>query len=152
MAHHQSDHLMENMKIGQVVTVPVVMEIMQDPSGIRPEMIGFSDSDSRELYEALRRISGIGRKSALAALESGSWQDTLRAVAARDERWLCDLPGIGKAKAATIVKHLTSKYGSALPAPLPVPLRDWIAAREDLMSSQQIDLDTAERLLLDQLR
>ncbi len=154
MAHHQSMQLMEqNMLDTQSnITVPVVMEITQDPSRVHQELVGFADYRSRELYLALRSINGIGRKSALAALESGSWRDALYAVVSDDAKWLCTLEGIGPAKAKLIITKLTGKYGAALPQKLPVPVRQWIAAREDLMSSHNLSLDDAEDLLLAQLK
>jgi Holliday junction resolvasome RuvABC DNA-binding subunit len=153
MAHHQSMQLMEQYlhDSGIQLIVPVHLEVSQAPSAISFELVGFCDAPSRQLYGALRRIQGIGRRSALAALETGSYRDTLRAVAAGDVRWLTGLPGIGQARAETIIKLLRREYGKALPQPLSVGLATWIDARDQLVNTGMANVDEAEETLRRQL-
>lgn len=149
MAHHQSMQLMEAnlLDATTAVDVAVELEVSQVPSGITFDLIGFCDQGSRQLYSALRRIKGIGRASALAALESGSYRDVLLAVAASDVGWLTGLPGIGKARAETIIQRLRREYGKALPQPLSVNLATWIDARDQLVNSGIASVEEAEEAL-----
>lgn len=153
MAHHQSMQLMEtNMDDpDRVLTIPVVMETKMQPNGIEVEMLGFATQGARDLYQALVRIPKIGRETALRTLESGTHLDMLRAVAAKDRKWLMHFEGIGQAKADTIIKELGKVYDRALPRPAPGGLVGWIAAREDLMASHDLTLDSAEHMLFTEL-
>jgi Holliday junction resolvasome RuvABC DNA-binding subunit len=149
MAHHQAILLMD--RADEAHDIPVVLETILEPSSVRTELVGFADEPSRQLYLSLRAVPKIGRKSALAALESGSWRDTLYAVAMDDLRWLQQLEGIGPAKAKAIAADLRRVYHSAMPAPPPVPLREWISAREQLVNEHGVSADQAEHLLRTQM-
>lgn len=112
----------------------------------RPLLIGFLEEADRELYRAMREVSGVGPRTALAVLGAGRARDLLRAVAAGEDAHLTRAPGVGSARARKIISHLSARYGGRLPAPVPAPVGAWVVAREGLVSGG-IDEDRAEALL-----
>lgn len=61
----------------------------------KPHLLGFASAERRGLYEALRGLSGIGRKSGLLLLDTGETLDILRAVSGRDREFFAAVPGLG---------------------------------------------------------
>lgn len=127
-------------------TVPTHLEWSDDG----PLLVAFSDNDNQELYRVLRTISGVGVRTALHVLDSGTALDALRAASAKEEVYLMQVPGIGPSKAKQVVAGIRKAYGGRLPKPLPVPVLDWVAAREQIMHLG-IDEHTAEQQLFDAL-
>lgn len=98
-------------------------------------LLGFSTIERRSLYEALRRVAGIGRRSALAILDCGEVLDTLRAVAGDDHDYFRAVPGLGPKRIGAVVAELERGYRHALPRPLPVPVGAWVEARDALLQT-----------------
>jgi Holliday junction resolvasome RuvABC DNA-binding subunit len=109
-------------------------------------LIGFSSSERRRLYQALRAVTGIGRRSALLALDCGEVIDTLRAVAGQDNSYFRGVPGLGASRITKIFAELEQRYKDALPEALPLPVLWWVEARDALLHLG-LDLTQAERLL-----
>jgi Holliday junction DNA helicase RuvA len=75
-------------------------------------LYGFPDADARDLFVALRGVSGVGPKSALAALAVYE-APALRAVlAGGDVAALTRVPGIGKRGAERLVLELRDKMSA----------------------------------------
>lgn len=153
MAHHQAIKVMEdNMDDpDRIITVPVVLDMSLQPNSVQLQLLGFATPGARDLYQALIKIPKIGRETAMRMLESGTHLDMLRAVAAKDQKWLMSFEGIGKAKADVIISELASTYGRSLPRPVPGGVHAWIEARSELMSTHDLTLEAAEDLLFGEL-
>lgn len=113
----------------------------------RPILMGFSSAERREMYEAMRGLSGIGRRSGLLLLDNGETLDILRAVAGADSDFFAAVPGIGQKRIQAVIEHLHQLHDGALPKPLPLPVREWVDARDSLVSSGKYTADEAEQLL-----
>ena len=124
------------------VTVPVVVELTDETM----ILVGFSSVDRRKLYQALRGVTGIGRRSALLVLDCGEVIDTLRAVSGKDQTYFQEVPGVGKARVGAIVLELAKRYKETLPFALPLAVPIWVEARDALMQSG-LTPQAAERLL-----
>ena len=72
-------------------------------------LYGFSSIEQRQLFERLISVSGVGPKSALAALSTFKTSDLLAAIADEDLAALCTIPGIGKKAASRIILDLQGK-------------------------------------------
>lgn len=107
---------------------------------------GFSSHERRELYRALRRIPGIGRRSALAVLDCGEELDILRAVAAKDAAFFRSVPGLGAKRIGAVIGELASRYEGALPQPLAIPVAWFVEARDGLRAAG-VGAEEAERRL-----
>ncbi len=77
-------------------------------------LFGFDDIDSRDTFEAVQTVSGIGPRIALALLATLTPDELRRAVQAGDHAALTKVPGIGAKGAQRIVLELTGRLG--LPA------------------------------------
>lgn len=109
-------------------------------------LAGFFSHERRELYRALRRIPGIGRRSALAVLDCGEQRDILRAVAGGDADFFRAVPGLGAKRIGSVIAELAARYDGALPKPLAVPVAWYVQAREGLCAAGMSVEDAEERL------
>jgi Holliday junction DNA helicase RuvA len=72
-------------------------------------LFGFWDAESKQLFSALRSVSGVGPKTALAVLSTLSTAEIDDAVGAGDADRFTSVPGIGAKTASLIVVSLTGK-------------------------------------------
>ena len=110
-------------------------------------LFGFATEDERDLFRMLQDISGIGPKTALAALSGMTVRQLKAALAEGDAKALARLPGIGKRTAERICVELkgkidplaaaASRAGDADEASLPQVLRDAAAALVQLGRSEE---------------
>lgn len=113
-----------------------------------PVLVGFASEERRRLYENLRALPGIGRRSALMVLDCGENLDILRAVSAGDKEFFRQVPGLGSKRIDGLIANLRKSYEAALPRPLHVPVAVWVEARSAL-ESRGMPAAEAERLLAD---
>lgn len=74
-------------------------------------LYGFSSADSKNLFEQLQSVTGIGPKVASALLAVYSPDELRNAIAAQDNAALERVPGIGKKVASRIILELKDKFG-----------------------------------------
>ena len=101
-------------------------------------LFGFATEDERNLFRMLQDVSGIGPKTALAALSGMAVRQLKAALAEGDAKALAKLPGIGKRTAERICVELkgkidplaaaASRAGGEEDDALPQALRDAAAA------------------------
>ncbi len=73
------------------------------------ELYGFKAVEERKLFLKLISVKGIGPKSALAVLASGSVSEIAQAIERSDDKYLTRFPGIGPKAAMQIVLDLKGK-------------------------------------------
>lgn len=74
-----------------------------------PALYGFPTLLDRNFFRLLIETSGVGPKLAISMLSQASVEDLVEAIAARDERRLSSLQGIGKKKAEQLIVALADK-------------------------------------------
>lgn len=86
-------------------------------------LFGFADPDERDTFEAVRTVSGVGPRLALAMLAVHSPDGLRAAVAVQDLTALTRVPGIGRKGAQRIVLELADRLGppTATGAPSAAP-------------------------------
>ena len=103
-----SPSIASSVSIGERIQLFTALVVREDSW----TLFGFSDGNSRDLFEELQTVTGIGPKvahSLLAAHES----NTLRELIGNGEQdELEKVPGIGKKVASRIILELKDKYGS----------------------------------------
>jgi hypothetical protein len=104
-------------------------------------LVAFSSVERRDLYRRLRKISGIGRRSALAVLDCGEVRDIVRAASAKEHTFWRGVPGLGAKRIAALETAL-AKYGDR-PRPVPCSVSAWVEARDSLVQGG-LSLDDAE--------
>lgn len=72
-------------------------------------LYGFELKEEREMFSLLLSVSGVGPRTAMAALSSGSLDVIKRAVLNDQPELLSHIPGVGKKTAQGIVLHLQGK-------------------------------------------
>ncbi len=97
-------------KVGDTVKLLLTPHIREDDWAL----YGFASEEERGLFELLLTVSGVGPKSALAALSGMSAQQFRTAIAANDVDKLTLIPGVGKKTAQRIALELKDKV-KALP-------------------------------------
>jgi len=96
-------------------------------------LFGFLDEQSRNTFELLQTVSGIGPKVALAVMGSHSAESLAKAIAQEDIKAIEKVPGIGRKGAQRLILELKGKltdFGSASAAQVHQPI--W---REQLVSA-----------------
>jgi len=75
------------------------------------DLFGFSQHDTKLLFELLLSVNGIGPKMALGVLNTGSASDVRVAIASGDVKSIQKASGVGKRVAERIVVELKDKVG-----------------------------------------
>ena len=73
------------------------------------ELYGFMEFEEKELFLKLISVSGIGPKSALSILATGTVNEICRAIEARNDLYLRKFPGIGTKASQQIILDLAGK-------------------------------------------
>lgn len=77
------------------------------------DLFGFVNLDTKQLFEQLLEVNGVGPKMALSVLSIGSANDVRRAIAGGDLKFIQQANGVGKRVAERIVVDLKDKVGLA---------------------------------------
>lgn len=72
-------------------------------------LFGFLDEESRETFELVQTVSGIGPKVALAIMGAHSSDSLARAIAQEDIKAIEKVPGIGRKGAQRLILELKGK-------------------------------------------
>lgn len=97
------------LRPGEEVTLATHLVVREDSL----TLFGFADAESRDLFEVVQTVSGIGPRIAAAMLSALSPEDIRRAIAQEDLATLVRVPGIGRKGAQRLVLELRDR----LPAP-----------------------------------
>lgn len=89
-------------------------------------LFGFSDDEERIVFEALLGVSGVGPRTALAAVSVLGASGLRAAIAGADPGPLTRVPGIGRKGAGRIVLELSDRLAPP-PSPAVVAATDWQA-------------------------
>ena len=77
------------------------------------DLFGFQNLDTKQLFEQLLSVKGVGPKMALAILSVASLSRVRQAIAAGDIKFLSQSRGVGKRAAERVVVDLKDKVGLA---------------------------------------
>lgn len=72
-------------------------------------LFGFLEEESLSVFEKLKKVSGIGSKTALATLSNMSPSEICLAIANEDSTLISKIPGVGPKTAARIILELKDK-------------------------------------------
>lgn len=73
------------------------------------DLYGFLTEDEKDLFLKLISVSGIGPKSALSILASGTVKEIINAIESRNDAYLRKFPGIGTKASQQIILDLRGK-------------------------------------------
>ena len=73
------------------------------------DLYGFGSEDEKELFLKLISVSGIGPKSALSILATGTVKEIVSAIESRNDAYLRKFPGIGAKASQQIILDLQGK-------------------------------------------
>jgi Holliday junction DNA helicase RuvA len=97
------------VSLGSSVTLHTSMVVREDSMTI----FGFIDQKSRETFELVQTVSGIGPRVALSILAHLTPESLAHAIATESVESLSAVPGIGKKGAQRILLELKGKFSSA---------------------------------------
>lgn len=75
------------------------------------DLFGFLTADTKQLFEQLLGVNGVGPKMALSLLSAGSAQEVRKAIATGDVKFIQRANGVGKRVAERVVVDLKDKVG-----------------------------------------
>lgn len=138
-----------NTRIGKEIALFTIHYLEGDPShgAQTPRLVGFLNEADREFFRLFTTVKGIGNRKALRAL-ARPIGEIAAAIAAKDARFLVDLPEIGKRTAEQIIAELNGKVEpfAGPTAPAAAPLSD--AANEAVSVLVQLGEKRADALAL----
>ena len=106
-------------------------------------LFGFTDTASKELFQLLRGVTGVGPKTALAVLSTLSNDEIDEAVSAGDDSRFRSVPGIGQKTASLIIVSLTGK----MPQSVSTDVTDLIGALPGLGWAIPAATETAREVI-----
>lgn len=119
--------------VGENVKILTVYHLRQDAL----TLFGFATADERVLFNLLLTVSGVGPKSALAALSGMSITQLSSAIASNDVDKITIIPGIGKKTAQRVALELKDKI-KTLPGGLSDRLPLDAASEEAVMALEAL--------------
>lgn len=99
---HVPTPILSEIKTGQTLTLTTHEYIREDSR----ELFGFVERDGLRLFRKLIAVSGVGPKTALHIMSTGTTDTVKKAIADGDLARLTSVPGIGKKTAQKIVLEL----------------------------------------------
>jgi len=75
------------------------------------DLFGFISLDTKQLFEQLLGVNGVGPKMALSILSVGTANDVRKAIATGDIKYITAAQGVGKRVAERVVVELKDKVG-----------------------------------------
>jgi Holliday junction DNA helicase RuvA len=97
------------MTVGKAAKVYVYEHIREQSH----DLFGFLSRDTKNLFEQLLEVNGVGPKMALNMLSIGSPTGVRQAIASGDVKFIQQAPGVGKRVAERVVVDLKDKVGLA---------------------------------------
>lgn len=97
----------QGVNVGAEVTVHTSLIVREDSLSL----VGFETADEREVFDILQTVSGIGPRTALAALTVLTPDELRRAVRDQDLAALQRIPGVGKKSAQRMALEIGDKLG-----------------------------------------
>lgn len=94
-----------NFKLNEEETIFVYQYVREDIQ----DLYGFKSEDEKELFLKLISVNGIGPKSALSILASGTVNEIVHAIESRNDAYLKKFPGIGPKASQQIILDLKGK-------------------------------------------
>ncbi len=101
-------HALE-LRVGSEASMRTALVVREDELAL----YGFADDDSRELFDLLRGVSGVGPKSAMSVLATLTPAEISTAVAHEDDAAFRKVSGIGPKTAKLIIISLAGKVNIA---------------------------------------
>lgn len=80
---------------------------------ITHDLYGFKNPETKQLFEQLLSVNGVGPKMALAILSIANGQQVRAAIASGDTKFITRASGVGKRVAERVVVDLKDKVGLA---------------------------------------
>lgn len=96
-----------SISLGDFISLHVTTIVREDAI----TLFGFRDPQTRDLFEKLISVSGIGGKMGVAMISSLGSNGIVQALNSNDVDMLCQVPGIGKKTAQRMIVELSSIAG-----------------------------------------
>ena len=107
-----SPHTLAGLRTGSTVHLHTAYIARKDEA---PLLFGFAGPDEKEVFTVMLGVSGVGPRTALAAVSVLGPDETRRAIATGDDKAFTAVPGIGPKSARRIVLELADKLVLAQP-------------------------------------
>lgn len=104
---HLPEKESSSLKTGDLISLHISTQVREDSI----ILFGFLESTTKDLFEKLVSVSGIGGKMGLTMISSLTPKGIVEALKANDVEMLCQVPGIGKKTAQRMIVELSSLKG-----------------------------------------
>lgn len=104
---HMSLEDQSRLQAGETVKVYVYEHIRENSH----DLFGFTRTDTKQLFEQLLGVNGVGPKMALNVLSIGTSAQVRQAIAGADVKYIQGANGVGKRVAERLVVDLKDKVG-----------------------------------------
>lgn len=107
-------YFLRRVRAGQGLEAPVHLHLQMEGNHVVPLMVAFPSDEDRGFFQRFISVSGVGVRGAVKALARPA-SEIARTIARGDVKALTVLPGIGKARAKTIVAKLQDSLAEEYP-------------------------------------
>lgn len=134
---------LEMLRIGEHASLWIYTAVREDAI----DLFGFILRDSKEMFDHLLTVSGIGPKTALNVLNAAGYEAIQSAVLTGELSYLTSISGVGKKMAEKVILELKGKLGTIERIdPATGEKVSMSASGNGLSGASQSDIDTIEAL------
>lgn len=127
---------LELLSIGESTSLWIYTAVREDAI----DLYGFILRESKEVFDLLLTVSGVGPKTALGILNAAGYEKIRDAATTGEISYLTSISGIGKKVAEKIILELKSKIGTLS------QINSTTGMSSPLSPANQSDIDTIEAL------
>lgn len=135
-------YFLRKVRSGQGMEAPVYLHLQMEGNRVVPIMVAFPSLEDRSFFEKFISVSGVGVRGAVKALARPA-SEIATTIARGDVKALTVLPGIGRARAKTIVAKLQDDLAEEYPFATGTPEGEQEAVAEAASVLRQLGIDSS---------
>lgn len=135
-------YFLRKVRSGQGLEAPVYLHLQMEGNRVVPLLVAFPSQEDRGFFERFISVSGVGVRGAVKALARPA-SEIAATIARGDVKALTVLPGIGRARAKTIVAKLQDSLAKEYPFAAGAAGGEATAAAEAASVLRQLGLDSS---------
>lgn len=135
-------YFLRRVRSGQGLEAPVYLHLQMEGNRVVPLLVAFPNLEDRSFFERFISVSGVGVKGAVRALARPA-SEIAATIARGDVKGLTVLPGIGRARAKTIVAKLQDSLAKEYPFAASASDEERSAVAEAASVLRQLGIDSS---------
>ena len=106
LAIRPTSQVLSQARVGKAISLATYLLVREDDL----TLFGFADAGEREVFESLKKVSGVGPKTAMQMISTLGANEVRRAISEQDAKALTKTPGVGAKVAQRVVLELENAF------------------------------------------